>query len=200
MKNTGENTNARFGFTQSTKKQPYFDKVFSNFLPLCKANTTSYTKLFVTNSTTLSSLNFTTMRLPCLNPYFELFYSHGKRNVPMNITNLLTPIGLSYWIIDDGSKQNKGIHLNVYAFNREDVDRLLETLRTKYGFICTIHYHKSGPRIYIHEESMPALRATVSQYIVPSMYYKVGMLYYSQSCSLIYYLTMQFYVLFLINF
>lgn len=81
--------------------------------------------------------------------------------------------------MDDGSKQNKGMHLNVYAFDQKGVSNLIETLSNKYGFVCSIHYHKSGPRIYIFEESIPALRDTISQYLVPSMYYKVGILHYT---------------------
>jgi hypothetical protein len=30
--------------------------------------------------------------------------------------------------MDDGSKQGYGLHLNVYAFSNEDVDRLMFTL------------------------------------------------------------------------
>lgn len=140
-KNTGKSTNARFGFSQSTKKQEYFSKVFSNFMPLCNTSTIPHTKFFVTNDTNLSSLNFSTIRLPCLNHYYELFYGQGKRNVPVNIMDLLTPISLAYWIMDDGSKQNKGMHLNVYAFDKEGVNNLIETLSNKYGFVCSIHYH-----------------------------------------------------------
>lgn len=77
--------------------------------------------------------------------------------------------------MDDGSKQNKGLHLNVYAFNSESVERLLNVLRNKYSFICTIHYHSNNkPRIYIHEESIPALRKIVSNYFCSSMLYKLG--------------------------
>ena len=35
--------------------------------------------------------------------------------VPINIQELLTPRGLAYWIMDDGSLKNKGLHLNTYG-------------------------------------------------------------------------------------
>lgn len=176
-KSPGRNTNARFGFSQSGKKIEYFTKVFSNFKVLCTPDTIPHVKLFTTGDTNLSSLNFWTIRLPCLNAYYELFYGNGKRIVPINIIDILSPIGLSYWIIDDGSKQNKGIHLNVYSFDEQSIERLLDTLRTKYSLVCTVHYHKAhaGVRIYIYEESIPFLRAMISRHIVPSIYYKVGM-------------------------
>jgi hypothetical protein len=176
MKTVGKNTNARFGFGQSAKKSEYFIKVFDNFKILCTPTTTPLLKHFTTNGTSLSSLSFFTMRLPCLNYYYELFYSTGKRQVPLNIIELLSPASLSYWIMDDGSKQNNGLHLNVYAFDEAGVQRLMETLQKKYSLTCTIHNHKMGLRIYIPQESMPTLRTIVKPYIIPSMLYKVGIL------------------------
>jgi hypothetical protein len=41
--------------------------------------------------------------------------------VPSNIQNLLTPRALAYWIMDDGSLQNKGLHLNTYGFTDQDI-------------------------------------------------------------------------------
>lgn len=95
-KNAGKNTNARFGFGQSSKKEEYFQKVFSNFKVLCTPNTLPHTKFFITSNTNLSSISFMTIRLPCLNVYYDLFYSNGKREVPLNIIDLLNPLGLSY--------------------------------------------------------------------------------------------------------
>lgn len=55
-----------------------------------------HTTFFTTKGTKLSSVNFTTMRLPCLNTYYELFYNTGKWQIPTNIVELLNPVSLSY--------------------------------------------------------------------------------------------------------
>jgi len=61
-----------------------------------------------------SSISFSTLTLPCFTYYNELFYNSDNRKiVPLNIAELLTR--LAYWIMDDGSLQNKGLHLSVYA-------------------------------------------------------------------------------------
>lgn len=39
-----------------------------------------------------------------------------------NVYDLLTPRGLAFWIMDDGSRQGLGLHLSV--FSSLDVDRL----------------------------------------------------------------------------
>ena len=59
--------------------------------------------------------------------------------------------------MDDGSIQNKGLHLNTYSFSDEDVELLFKTLKVKFLLKCSIHKHKAGNRIYIWEESMKSL-------------------------------------------
>ena len=47
--------------------------------------------------------------------------------------------------MDDGSIQNKGLHLNTYAFKSEDVLKLKSTLENMFGnnsLKCSIHKHK----------------------------------------------------------
>jgi hypothetical protein len=63
--------------------------------------------------------------------------------------------------MDDGSIQNKGLHLNVYGFYLDEVVKLKNTLENLFvpikgemgrgGAIikCSIHNHKKGYRIYI---------------------------------------------------
>ena len=63
-----------------------------------------------------------------------MFYdSNNLKIVPLNIKNLLTPRGLAYWIMDDGSLQNKGLHLNTYGFTHEGILKLKETLENMFG-------------------------------------------------------------------
>ena len=125
-----------------------------------------------------SSVSFATLSLPCFNYYREIFYSvDNLKIVPSNIQNLLTPRGLAYWIMDDGSIQNKGLHLNTYGFTSEDILLLKLTLENIFGvnsLKCSIHKHKKGERIYIWEESMKDLRNNISQYLHEDMLYKIN--------------------------
>lgn len=55
--------------------------------------------------------------------------------------------------MDDGSLQNKGLHLSVYGFTYDDVillkSALEDILKPDYVIKCTIHNHKKGYRLYI---------------------------------------------------
>ena len=83
-----------------------------------------------------SSVNFQTLSLPCFNNYRSKFYDSKNKPskiVPSNIKDLLTPIGLAYWIMDDGDIQKKGLYLNTYGFTPEDTLCLKITLENIFG-------------------------------------------------------------------
>ena len=118
----------------------------------------------ITNNT-YSSVNFATLSLPCFNFYRRLFYSPNNiKIVPLNIKNLLTPRGLAYWIMDEGTLQNKGLHLNTYAFSNQEVLILTKTLKNLFGYNslkCTTHNHPKGKRIYIYGKKAWNLLETI---------------------------------------
>lgn len=100
----------------------YFDYVLSFFLTFCAKDYKPQSRIVRDNRTkkTYSAISFTTMQLPCFNVFKEIFYKVNVKIVPDNIQELLTPRGLAFWIMDDGSRQGSGLHISVYAFSNED--------------------------------------------------------------------------------
>ena len=104
-----------------------FNHVLELFKPYLSKEFKLKTKSFVDkrSKNSYSSVNFSTLSLPCFNYYKDMFYkTENLKIVPLNIHELLTPRGLAYWIMDDGSLQNKGLHLNTYGFTSQDVLKL----------------------------------------------------------------------------
>ena len=178
------NGNSRFIYAQSSLRKHhlnYFYHIFDLFKPFISKDFVPKPRTFVDKKTnnTYSSIYFATLTLPCFNSYRNLFYNkENKKIVPSNISKLLTPRGLAYWIADDGSLQNKGLHLSTYGFPLEEVNLLISTLETLFApnFIikCSIHTHKKGYRIYIWEESMNKIRDRISPYMHKDMLYKIN--------------------------
>lgn len=79
--------------------------------------------------------------------------------------------------MDDGSLQNKGLHLSVYAFSYKEVELLKYTLESLFApefyIKCTIHNHKKGYRLYIWQDSLNLIRNQLSHYIHQDMLYKI---------------------------
>ena len=69
------------------------------------------------------SIYFLTLRFSCLNEYYEIFYKDRVKIIPNNLDKLLTPIGLAYWIMDDGGKSSYGhTVLHTRSFTLKDVE------------------------------------------------------------------------------
>jgi len=156
------NGNSRFIYGQSSLRKHhfnYFYHVFELFQPYLSEEFKIKERIFIDKRThkKYGSVNFATLSLPCFNPYRNLFYSQSEniKIVPKNIHELLTLRGLAYWIMDDGSLQNKGLHLNTYNFTTEEVLNLKKTLENmfvdigNYSLKCSIHKHSKGARIYV---------------------------------------------------
>ena len=162
--------NSRLIYAQTavTHKE-YFNYVYSLFKPFCANDYIPQSRLIRDNRTNkiYSAISFTTMQLPCFNVFKEIFYLSNVKKVPDNIYELLTPRGLAFLIMDDGSRQGSGLHISVYAFSNQDVDKLMFTLQDKFKIKCSIHYNRDKkPRIYIFKESMDNLISLVSPYFI----------------------------------
>jgi hypothetical protein len=177
------NGNSRFIYGQSSLRihhYNYFYHILDLFKPYISKEFIIKEKSFIDKRTNANykSVNFATLSLPCFNYYKNIFYnSNNLKIVPSNINKLLTPRGLAYWIMDDGSLQNKGLHLNTYGFNHEDILSLKSTLENIFpenSLKCSIHKHKKGERIYIWEESMELIRYNISQFMHEDMLYKIN--------------------------
>lgn len=171
--------NSRFIFAQSGKpeKHEYFNLVLEIMRPFCNANYVPYAKewIDIRSNTIYSSISLTTMQLPCFTSLRNIWYSNSIKIVPLNIKEMLTPLALAHWIMGDGSKQNEGIHLSVYAFTPSDVELLITALNERYNIKCSIHDTEKGARIYVNKKNMEILKPLVSSHIVPSMKYKIGL-------------------------
>ena len=104
------------------------------------------------------------------------FYKKNKKIVPIFINDLLTPLALAVWIMDNGCKfNNKGIKLSTNSFTLKNVKILINILKEKYNLNVSIH--KTGVinqyNIYISKSSMPQLNELVKSYIHPTMLYKI---------------------------
>ena len=96
------NGNSRFMYGQSSLRENhlnYFNHIFDLFKPFISKEYKVKSRSFIDKRTnkTYSSILFATLTLPCLTNYRDLFYNlEGKKIIPNNINQLLTPRGLAY--------------------------------------------------------------------------------------------------------
>ena len=122
-------------------------------------------------------VQFATLTLPCFNVLYEIFYPKGKKVVPNNIEELLTPLGLAYLLCDDGTfcKKHKYIRIATNSYTLQEVDLLLGVLRSKYNLTCYLIKERSGYVITIAAKSVISLRPTLEPLIPTMMLHKIGL-------------------------
>lgn len=90
--------NTRLRFEQSIKNEEYLYHLYELFKLYCNSEPkTSNRKPDKLTGLIYSRVYFSTLSLHCFNDFYYLFYnSEGKKILPENISELLTPRGLAY--------------------------------------------------------------------------------------------------------
>ena len=157
---------ARLKVEQSLKQNSFVNWLFEifgsfvNTLPKAKVN-----KIYFN---TLGSNQFYEFR--------TLFYLNGKKIVPENIEQLLTPISLAVWFMGDGSIKSKecnGRIINTHGFTKHEVENLCRILNEKFTLKTSIRRQKDGLQIYISAKSARVLSNLITPYMLPYFYYKL---------------------------
>lgn len=123
-------------------------------------------------------VDLVTRSLPCFDELYSLFYVNKVKVVPENIYNLLTPIALAHLIMGDGGFKSigNGIFLCTDSYSIQDVIRLMNVLIIRYDLKCTLHKSGKNYRIYISRNSVYKVVRIVKPHLIPSMYYKIGII------------------------
>ena len=123
-----------------------------------------------------SNIAFSTVSHGAFRFYAQQFYRDGRKIVPSTMNKLLTPRGLAYWFMDDGSiksSQSKGIILNTQGFDRREVGMLVDMLNIQFNLSAKERRQKDGFQIYISGNSFEGLLLLIGKLIHPSMRYKL---------------------------
>lgn len=134
----------------------------------------------------VTQYNFKSRALPSIILLHSNWYNWSEvkkgliKIVPVNIGELITPIGLAHWIKDDGYKHGKGIVLSTESFSLDDTEVLKKVLELKFELKVTIHIRHSsggglGYRLYISSKSYDKLLSLIQPYFILSMNYKLGL-------------------------
>lgn len=182
----------RFRFSQNELRQDYVNHLFNKYrygLEITNLNKVKplvsqikprqYEYLTKVNKLTNKSYSFETRISSSFNKHAEIFYSNNSshKNLCKDITclyNLITPISLAYWYMDDGSWPNKKARsfiLCTHGYKNEQVEYLSEILNTKFNLKTSLKLNKNQPIIRISAKSYTILKDIIFYTIkkIPSM-------------------------------
>ena len=108
---------------------------------------------------------------------YKLFYKKGKKVIPLDIANYMTPLTLAIWIMDDGGWANSGIRIATFSFEFKEINLLTHILKYKFDLDCTMQSKNIGTKvkyaINIKKNSIPKLKNLIMPYLDKSMVYKL---------------------------
>lgn len=108
---------------------------------------------------------------------YELFYPEGKKALPSNIAELLTPLGLAYLLCDDGcyDKRDRAVIICTECFLKAEVELLASVLTNKFNLKCSVIKNRNGFRVRISAKSLLVLQSLLKDIMPPMMMHKIGL-------------------------
>ena len=116
---------------------------------------------------------FHTVTMKFFGELYKQFYSNGHKIVPKDILDILTPLSLSVWYMDDGCLSQGTAILNTQNFSFSEQKILQKSLKEKFNLEATINKDRNKWRLRIKKEDFNRFRSLVEDYIIPSMKYKI---------------------------
>lgn len=172
LENNWSKTNYRFKISQSKQQEEYVGWKYEIF----KDWVLTEPKLHVSTN----SMRFTTISHPDFTRFHHIFYEGRKKIVPSNVEQLISPVALAVWFMDDGNAVRKkdghvyAYNLNTQSFTFEEHLVLIDVLKKKFNFDCSINKNNESYRLYIGVHAKDNFLDAIVDFVIPSLRYKLG--------------------------
>lgn len=119
---------------------------------------------------------FRTVRYPIITSFHNLFYKNGRKVIPKNIVDLLDPLALAVWIMDDGCLSQNKIDISTYSFKLDEIKLLQRALLKRYALKSNYYADRNkGFRMYFSKKETFKLISLISSFVIPNLAYKILM-------------------------
>lgn len=119
------------------------------------------------NGMTYVSWFFHTRTTSAFTPWFHLFYPDGTKRVSERIVELIDPMALSVWFMDDGCFQGNCIILNTQSFSFAEHMLMQQFFKRKYGVAPTIQKDRRNLRLYFGISAKERILPVIRPHLLP---------------------------------
>lgn len=121
-------------------------------------------------------LSFRTLSTPSLDEAYAICYPGGKKGISLQWLEKVSPTGLAWWFMDDGSVGGNyvGCRIATDSFPRYEQEILVGWLRDAYGVHADIHHTRRDLfHLSMNKEAGNRFSQIIAPHILPSMQYKL---------------------------
>lgn len=164
----------RLKIEQSNAHRAYVDHLYQLFRPWVL--TAPQPKRVVSAGRMSTNWWFQTLSHGAFRFYAAQFYRQGRKHVPRLIHRWLTPRGLAYWFMDDGSikwRESRAVIFNTQGYEKADVERLAHVLTQTFALETTLRKQAEGYQMVVVGRSLERFVRHVRPYLLPEMWYKI---------------------------
>jgi recombination protein RecA len=118
-------------------------------------------------------VQFVTRTSPVFTHWRRRFYVDGRKQVPADITDLLTPLAIAVWFMDDGSADHCGVTIQTHSFDDHEVERLKQALLEGFDIVASLRANKGRSILYIGKQQLPKFESIVRPFVLEDLEYKL---------------------------
>lgn len=122
---------------------------------------------------TYRSWFFHTITTDLFRPAWTRFYTLGKKQIPEDIIQDLSPLTMAVWIMDDGCLAGNSIILNTQSFSSREQDLLLKALDQRYGIQGAINRDRRNFRLRFNLTESRKLSEIARPFVIESEISKI---------------------------
>ena len=178
LERSSSTSGARLCVNFGKKHEEYLNFLYDLYKPYINTNPVSI-KVFNKKTDSYNDvLRFKTISLPQLIYYYELFYIDGKKKVPYNIDELMTPVVLAHLIMGDGNLKmpDKIIRIYTNSFIKKDVELLASAITNKLEINTKVVHDRNNQYIIsISKSELHKVIDHIKDHMHSSMFYKINL-------------------------
>jgi hypothetical protein len=125
------------------------------------------------NSENYYSWYFHTLTLIELKDFHQKFYQGKKKRLPQEIFEILTPVSLAVWIMDDGCYDRGSLILNTHHLTLEGNKIIQKVLKRKFNLSTGINKDRNHWRLRFLKSEFQKLKNLIEPFLIHSMRYKI---------------------------
>lgn len=168
--------NARLRFEHSAKQKPYLLWKIGKLPNLFQGRVTHLDRIHPDSEQIYSYVRSQSHATPELGKMRLVFYADGRKQIPPNIEELLSPLVLAVWYMDDGYyyKRDNCAYLYICQVRKVEATRIQQALsRTLDLNARLLDKGQKGWALYFSPAETAKLNRCISKYVIPEMFYKL---------------------------